>query len=144
MTIRLHLEKVEGKLRKKTGSQESRHLKIPGQLELDVMSHWALLWGCLSDAWFEHSFWKETVLCHVRFVTQLQIWKTSTKTSKASTMFLPRGCLSNTWFEYSFWEETVLCKVCNSASNLKDFYQISKEWTLIFSLSGYLCREETD
>jgi hypothetical protein len=39
MTIRLHLKKVEGKLRKKTGRQEPRHLKIPGQLELDVMSH---------------------------------------------------------------------------------------------------------
>ena len=30
----------------------------------------------------------------VRFVTQLQIWKTSIKTSKAWKMFLLRGCLS--------------------------------------------------
>ena len=56
----------------------------------------------------------------VRFVTQLQIWKTS----KAWTlMFLLRGCLSNTWFEYSFREETVSVSDFNSASNFKGFYQ---------------------
>ena len=58
----------------------------------------------------------------VKFVTQLQIWKTSIKTSKACTqIFSLWGCLSDTWFEYSFWEEIILCQICNSASNLKRF-----------------------
>ena len=90
--------------RKKTGSLESGHLKIPGQL----------IWTFILE---RNSF------C-VRFVTQLQISKISIKTSKAWTlMFSLWGCLSDTWFEYWSRKETVLCQICNSASNLKHFYQ---------------------
>ena len=95
------------------------------KISIKTSKAWKLmfsLWGCLSDTWFEYSFRKKQFLCQI--LTQLQISKISIKTSKAWTlMFSLWGCLSDTWFEYSFRKETVLCQICNSASNLKHFYQ---------------------
>ena len=93
---------------------------------------------------------KKQFLCQI--LTQLQISKVFIKTSKEwKLMFSLWGCLSDTWFEYSFWDETYLCQICNSASNLKHFYQdiyLKNEHGcfhfLGFDLTNfrYLCREE--
>ena len=77
MTIRLHLKKEEGKLRKKTGSLEYGHLKIPGQQEPDVSP---------VEPYFESVYQKHDL-------------------------------------KIQFGKKQFLCQICNSASNLKDFYQ---------------------
>ena len=103
--------------------------------------NWNQTW-CPVEPYFESVYQTHDLNIHfgnsfyVRFVTQLQIWKISIKSSKEWTlMFLLWGCLSDTWFEYSFRNKQFLCQICHSASNLKDFYQdIYSMYTDVFIL----------
>ena len=63
-----------------------------------------------------NSFW-------VRFITQLQIWKTSKIHLKHEQCFYLMGVYHTHGLNIDLGKNLFLCQVCNSASNFKGFSQ---------------------